>query len=79
MKKIFDSIVEERNAQILKYGGNKHDDAHNYNDWICYIVKHTGRAVISHWSKKQFRKQMIIVASLAVAAIQWCDRLEKDK
>ena len=75
--KIYDEIQQERDLQDQKWGGTVHDDKHTSHDWVAYLVKHVGLAV--HWpfSVEGFRRQMIRVAALAVAATAWCDRQTK--
>ncbi len=72
-----DEIEDERSSQNITWGGDKHDDQHSSHDWVAYITRHTGKAVMWPWASQTFRKQMVRVAALAVAAIEWCDRLEK--
>lgn len=73
MRDIFDEIVRERMAQDKKWGGPAHDDTHLESDWWDYIARHNDRA-LENDSTEQFRKQMIRVAALAVAAIESHDR-----
>jgi len=68
---IFDEILNERRAQDVKWGGSQHDDTHSQEDWRDYIKEHTHKSVAGN-----FRKQMIRVAALAIAAIQSHDRLQ---
>jgi hypothetical protein len=77
-KKIFEQIELERQEQDAKWGGSKHDDAHTNHDWVAFIIRHLGRAVIWPFSWHTFRFQMVRVAALAVAAIEWVDRNRKD-
>jgi len=72
--KIFGEILAERKAQDTKWGGSVHDDTHTNFDWIAYLAKHTGKAVQWPFDKQLFRQQMIKVAALAVAAVEWVDR-----
>ena len=74
---IYDEIREERVRQYFKWGGLENDDKNSSNDWLAYIVKHAGRGVMRPWDLGLFRRQMIRVAALAVAAIEWCDRRAK--
>jgi len=37
-------------------------------------IKHLGRAVHFPWTPEMFKRQMIVIAALAVAAIEWADR-----
>lgn len=69
---IYKAIDEERAAQDQEHGGTEHDDSHNHHDWIVFVTKHLGRAVTG--GRTQFIKQMIRVAALAVAAIEWASR-----
>lgn len=71
---IFAEIENERQTQDAQWGGPAHDDKHTSYDWIAYIVRHTGKAVFWPWDAQGFRKQMVRVAALAVAAIEWVDR-----
>lgn len=73
---IWKEIEAERRAQDQKWGGPAHDDHHHSHDWMAYIVQHLGRATMWPFDIKIFRKQMIRVAALAVAAIEWVNRIE---
>lgn len=66
--------IERHYGQDRKWGGAKHDDEHTDRDWVFYITKHLGKAVTWPFNAGVFRKQMIRVAALAVAAIQALDR-----
>jgi hypothetical protein len=72
--KIYSEIDGERSAQDEKWGGPGHDDSHDSRDWVAFITRHLGRAVIWPFDGPLFRRQMIRVAALAVAAVEWCDR-----
>jgi hypothetical protein len=72
LDKIYDEIKEERMRQDNKWGGASHDDEHIYADWFDFIVRHTTKSLEDDGIL--FRKQMVRVAALAVAAIEWCDR-----
>jgi hypothetical protein len=63
-------VSAERDAQDAKWGGNDHDDDHVQSDWLHYIREHTNRAEVC----ADFRRQMVRVAALAVAAIESYDR-----
>lgn len=71
---IFDEIKAERDAQDAEWGGASHDDSHTNWDWVAYLTKHLGKAVVWPFNWDVFRKQMVRVAALAVAAIEWVDR-----
>ena len=67
---IWQEILHERERQIAQWGGVQHDDRNGPNDWIAFICYHSAKGSY----KGDFRKQMIRVAALAVAAIEWFDR-----
>lgn len=73
MHKIFDEIRDEREYQKKKWG-DEFDSKNTPNDWVAYIAKHVGQAVTMPWSEVDFRTQLIKVATLCVAAIEWCDK-----
>ena len=77
---IFREVVIERERQDRIWGGPDHDVIHTSNDWIAYLTKHVGRAVFWPWTPEKFRQQMVIVAALAVAAIEWSEtKVEKPR
>lgn len=71
---VYEEIHDERVIQDKKWGGAGNDDTHSHVDWIAYIVKHGGRAVRHPLDLALFRKQMIRIGALAVAAVEWSDR-----
>ena len=71
---IYRQITLERDRQDRQWGGPDHDDHHTPNDWVAYITKHLGKAVHWPWTPVTFRHQMVVVAAIAVAAIEWVDR-----
>ncbi len=73
-RKIHVEVMGERIEQMKKWGGKDHDDKHSSHDWIAYIVRHAGKAVMWPWDPFLFRSQMVRVAALAYSAIEWCDR-----
>jgi hypothetical protein len=62
--KILEDIQNERALQDIKWG-RMHDSEHTPEEWIGFIHEHSYRALT-----EDFRKQMIRVAALAVAAIE---------
>jgi len=75
-KEIFDEIHAERVYQDHKWGGPPHDDKHTNHDWVAYIIRYLGRTIVWPWESCVFRTNMVKIAALAVAAIEWVDRLE---
>lgn len=69
---IFKQIREERKRQDEKWGGPKHDDNHSRFEWVSTLKRHINK---SHpQGKELYRKQLIRVAALAVAAVEGFDR-----
>jgi hypothetical protein len=74
-KIIFQAIATEREYQDERWGGPQHDDTHSAHDWVAYIVKYLGNwQAWPTFSVYDFRRSMVKVAALAVAAIEWADR-----
>jgi hypothetical protein len=76
VRDVFDEIVRERIVQDEKWGGPTHDDTHTQFDWTRFIREHVDRSVRGQ-ARDDFRKQMVRVAALAVAAVQSFDRIGK--
>lgn len=75
---IYNEITEERRRQDEKWGGPEHDDGHSLEMWVFFITKHAMRGILE-WNTHEsgaraFRRQMIRVAALAVAAAEVVDR-----
>jgi ABC-type phosphate transport system substrate-binding protein len=70
-------IARERTYQDKKWGGPKHDDTNTRDDWLNIIANHLWRST-QDGTSEQFRKQMVRVAALAVAAIDSEDRRNED-
>jgi hypothetical protein len=68
---IYGEIEAERERQDEKWGGPEHDDGHTSHDWVAYLARHAGKAVMWPFGPSLFRRQMIRVAALAVAAVEW--------
>lgn len=65
-------IASERVKQDKKWGGPAHDDQHTRNDWLDIIDEHLVRA--HDGTDTIWRKQMVRVAAIAIAAIDAEDR-----
>ena len=73
-KDIIGDICAERVAQITQHGFNQeHDDRLRPNDWVAKLTKHVGYAA-DDLKAAEFRKQMVRIAAIAVAAIEYTDR-----
>lgn len=73
---IFEQIQAERERQDMKWGQGI-DDASHFHDWITYITAYLGKAYTYPMYPSNFRKRMIQVAALAVAAVEALDRKDK--
>lgn len=77
---ILREISLERNAQEVKWGNNADDTLNTPNDFVAYISHHATRwfgggfIPYSEETVNKFRRQMVKVAALAVAAIESVDR-----
>ncbi len=71
---IYDEIRMERRNQDAKWGGAKHDDTHTDEEWLNFIEHHLWRAYNEDFA---WRKQMLRVAALVVAAIESSDRVNE--
>lgn len=75
-REILAQIHNERENQDDKWGGADHDDRHKPGDWTRFIVRQLGAAEegidVHDWDL--WRKQMVQVAALAVAALETIDR-----
>lgn len=77
MPNVYDDIQAERAAQRSRYSC-KHDDAHTPVSWVFLICRHATQAVQDSAPEGGrlgiFRRQMVRVAALAVAAIEAVDQ-----
>jgi hypothetical protein len=71
---IYAEIDQERAAQDAEWGGAEHDDSHGAVDWAAFIRKHLSKAFQLPLERATFRRQMVRIAALAVAAVEWHDR-----
>lgn len=74
MDKILDEIRAERTRQDSQWGGRFHDDTEDANDWAAYIVNFIGKSIQWPLNLTTFRSNMVKVAALAVASVEWADR-----
>jgi len=74
--KIIGEIQEERKVQDAKWGGYSHDDDHDRDLWVKLLRKHQTRALkaMNKGDLDEYRKHMVRVAALAVAALESHDR-----
>lgn len=70
---VYDEIREERARQDEKWGGPEHDDVHCQDDWIRYI-DYKITSILENTGADNFRRCMIQIGALAVAAVESLDR-----
>lgn len=85
-------VSAERGRQDELWGGPAHDDAHGANDWIAILARHVGLAAfdggphgvcradgvpVAHHEPERFRRQMVRVAAVALAAVEAHDRRQE--
>jgi hypothetical protein len=85
---LYRELESERAAQDEKWGGAQHDDSHSTLDWAGVIdtqllrgtvpVPNRRLADVNQEQRCIFRKNMIRVAAVALAAIEACDRAAQD-
>ena len=73
MSEFFEEMTKEREYQIQKWG-NEFDAKNTPNDWVCYIAKYLGQAVTLPWNASVFQTALIKVATLCMAAYEWCEK-----
>jgi hypothetical protein len=85
---ILAEVSAERTRQDTLFGGAAHDDTHSATDWIAIIVRHLGLATddgspagiclindgCAGADPVRYRRQLIRVAAIAVAALETFDR-----
>lgn len=74
---VLGAISEERARQAAEWGGAAHDDGHDPFDWLLYLSKHLTKASAFARSPDGYRRQLVRVAALAIAAVESRDRVEK--
>lgn len=63
-----------RVRQDTKWGGPEHDDTHTHTDWINLIDKRLAPPVSHRTPAVEYRRAMIEIAALAIAAVESFDR-----
>lgn len=77
---VYEEVQKERLYQQARYGNDADDEKNTPNDFVAYISHHATRwfnggfAPYSKGTIADFRKQMIKVAALAIAAVESIDR-----
>lgn len=77
IRNVLDEIAAERRRQDSKWGGPDNDDTYTPGIWVQLIQDYAGwsRVMAGMDSPLKYRKRMMQVAALAVAAVESHDRL----
>lgn len=73
-------LVAERERQDQQWGGPDHDDQHTRREWLRFIEEHATRArkAIGRGQRvidaDAYRHRLVVMAALAMAAIEAHDR-----
>lgn len=76
-ERLFGEIATERMAQDALGYDRAHDDAHTPEKWVALICRHAGLAIndgAEEVDLVRYRRQLVRVAALAVAALESLDR-----
>ena len=76
MQKILDEIKKERIRQDQKWGGSQADDKRKATDWSDDIISYAilAKQMYKMGSPEKFRRRMLQIAALSVAALESFDR-----
>jgi hypothetical protein len=76
-QQIYADIEKERNRQDAKWGGPEHDRGHLLEEWLDFIEKQISNLDVALETggpvQEEYRRRMINIAALAVAAIEVVD------
>lgn len=76
-REVLQEVLDERERQGAKGASIDFDDKNTEQDWIAFLLYYISLGATKRLWKdpgRPFRQAMIIVAALAVAAVEWCDR-----
>ena len=73
--KALSDVNDERNYQVGKWAGQYDDANWSEDEWHGFITEYAFGLPASRSADYDFRKRMVKVAALAVAAIEACDRI----
>lgn len=81
---IYDEIRAERERQDTKWGGAAHDDNEPPMAWVDYVTRYASWAGMMALmggveGRAKYRRRMMQVAALAVAACEAYDRREESR
>jgi len=70
-------VIHERQRQDAKWGGPEHDDTHTPADWVSLMDDRLAYPEQAEGCD-EYRKDMVEIAALAIAAIESFDRRDKE-
>lgn len=73
MTAIIEEVLQQCDRNDAQWGGDEHDDTHYPVEWIAFI-DHQFYKLEEKDGLLEFRERMIKVASLAIQAVESCDR-----
>ena len=78
---LLDEVRQERVRQDGKHGGESHDDKNSPHDWERKIARYNGWAaeMFDQGSPDKYRRRMINIAAMALAAVESHDRKLSDQ
>jgi hypothetical protein len=70
------AIDAERERQDEQWGGPDHDDRHGWEEWTWFIQKqlNIARSRVEKGDEAEYRRRLVNIGALAVAAIESFDR-----
>jgi hypothetical protein len=73
---VLDEVQAERQRQDEKWGGPEHDSEHEMDEWLNLLNARRGLALHAryHGDSADYRRRLIQIAALAVAAVEAFDR-----
>jgi hypothetical protein len=66
---IFQAVKQERDYQNVAWGTN-FDRQNTPNDWVAYMTRYLGKSVTAPFDAAEFRKRILQVVALGVAALE---------
>jgi hypothetical protein len=72
---VYDDIRAERQRQDVKWGGPEHDDRHLVGDWVGLLDDRVHLLYSDNEAGPGYRRRLVQVAALAVAAVEAFDRV----